>query len=178
MAETALQKGRARALAIAKRVEFLPLFMLRLDMGLVFAFSGWGKLHSLDKVAKFFADLGIPAPAAQAMFIACLELVGGVCLILGIGTRAFAGLLACTMVVAMKTAILPGFKTDDGLAAAWNGADGAGHHSGAWLVAYVSKLAATDEFTYMLVLGAILILGPGRAAIDRFLARKIDPNEA
>jgi putative oxidoreductase len=76
----------------------------RLVVGEAFILTGLGKWKDLDGVTALFNRNGIPAPRANAVFIATLELVGGVCLMLGFGTRAFSLLLSATMVVALMTA--------------------------------------------------------------------------
>jgi putative oxidoreductase len=76
----------------------------RLVVGEAFILTGLGKWKNLDGVTALFTKIGIPAPRANAVFIATLELVGGACLMLGFGTRAFSLLLSATMVVALMTA--------------------------------------------------------------------------
>jgi putative oxidoreductase len=76
------------------------LLAVRLYWGWQFAQTGWGKLHHLDKVTAYFASLNLPLPAASAPFIALLELVGGVLLILGLGSRAIGLLLSINMLAA------------------------------------------------------------------------------
>src|SRR5438128_1127868 len=44
----------------------LALLLLRVSVGVVFAQTGWGKLHHLDDIIEFFRGLGIPAPQLQA----------------------------------------------------------------------------------------------------------------
>ena len=56
------------------------------------------------RFADFLASLGVPFPAAQAPFVAGLEFVGGICLVLGLLTRLMGLGLAATMVVALLTA--------------------------------------------------------------------------
>jgi hypothetical protein len=57
-------------------------------------------LQHLPKVANFFATLGIPAPAFAAVAISWLELIGGIGLALGLGSRFWELLLAGDMFVA------------------------------------------------------------------------------
>ena len=65
------------------------------------------KLHAVPDVTQYFASLGIPAPHAQALLVSLVEIGGGILLVLGLGTRHAALLLAGVMVVAIWTAKLP-----------------------------------------------------------------------
>lgn len=82
----------------------LAPFLTRVVLGVSFIQTGYGKLGSLDDVASFFAQLGIPLPYANAAFIASVELFGGIALVLGLWTNLAAALLSSTMVVAILTA--------------------------------------------------------------------------
>jgi uncharacterized membrane protein YphA (DoxX/SURF4 family) len=95
---------------ILDRLQPLGLLLLRFLLGAIFLRTGWGKFQHLDKVAAFFASLGIPAAKIQAPFVACIELVGGVALILGAGVRIFSALLIGVMAVALATAVIPGLE--------------------------------------------------------------------
>jgi putative oxidoreductase len=135
-------------LALARtRLAFLPPLLARITLGVLFMGTGWGKVHSLDKVAEFFAELGIPAPAFQAAMVSWIELVGGALILVGFAARSAAVPLAVSMVVALITA----------KASEIHGA---------------SDLFGTVEFTYFVMLVWIAIVGPGPMALDRLLARK------
>ena len=98
----------------------------------------------------FFASLGIPFPHANAILVAGMETAGGVLLILGLGSRLTALLLAGDMVVAYLTA------------------------DRAALLAIFSdppKFFGADPFTFLFASLLILILGPGGASIDALIAR-------
>jgi len=86
------------------RLSSLPPALARLALGIVFVQSGWGKLHSLERVTAYFQELGIPLASIQAPFVATIELVCGALLVVGLGTRLVALPLAGTMVVAILTA--------------------------------------------------------------------------
>jgi putative oxidoreductase len=83
----------------------LALLLLRVGFGL-----GMALAHGLPKVLALVAGdpsfpqgvarLGFPYPLAFAWISALTELVGGVCIALGLLTRVFAGLNAFNMVVA------------------------------------------------------------------------------
>ncbi|MEQ1736738.1 MAG: DoxX family protein, partial [Rhodoglobus sp.] len=88
----------SRVRSISERVQWLPPLVLRIVLGVTFTLAGWGKLHNLDKITAYFASLGIPAASIQAPMIATLELVGGLLLIAGLGTRVVSLLLMSTLV--------------------------------------------------------------------------------
>ncbi len=104
---TAIVTFRARTTAATRRIDWLPPLLIRLVLGVTFVLTGWGKLHNLDNVIKFFESLGIPAAGVQAPFVATVELVGGLLLLAGFGTRVAAALLTAVMAVAIYTAIWP-----------------------------------------------------------------------
>lgn len=79
-------------------------FVIRLALGAVFMYHGYGKLTGLDMTAGFFGKLGIPMPGVMAVFIACVEFFGGALMILGLAVRPVAVLLAGTMIVAILKA--------------------------------------------------------------------------
>src|SRR5690348_13098104 len=90
--------------AVLKLLAHAVPLATRLVFGHAFILTGIGKLKNFDRTVEFFSGLGIPFPAANAGFVGVLELVGGVALVLGLGTRIFAALLSSTMVVALLTA--------------------------------------------------------------------------
>ena len=81
---------------------FLPA--VRLYWGWQFVQTGRRKMHHIAKVTGFFTSLNIPFPAANGHFISGLELVGGLLLIVGLGSRFISLLLARNMMVAYWTA--------------------------------------------------------------------------
>jgi putative oxidoreductase len=89
---------------IASSFQSLLLLAVRLYWGWQFAQTGWGKLHHLPKVTDFFASLGIPASGFMAPAVSWLELIGGIGLTLGVGSRFWGFLLAGDMLVAYLTA--------------------------------------------------------------------------
>jgi putative oxidoreductase len=77
--------------------------VLRVVLGLIFAVHGAQKVFvfGLDGTAGFMAKVGVPLPMVAALVVMAVELVGGLALILGLGTRVAAALIAIDMVVAM-----------------------------------------------------------------------------
>jgi putative oxidoreductase len=134
-------------LARLDRLSWLPPLLARLALGIVFVQTGWGKLHSLDQVTAFFQSLGIPAASIQAPFVAGVEFVGGLCVLVGLGTRFAAVPLAGTMVVAILTAQL---KNVHG----------------------VGDLAGLVEVAYLLLFAYLAIGGAGRVSVDHWIAQR------
>ena len=152
-APTSMQRAAQLALAIAGALAFLPPLLTRLVVGWGFHVTGHGKISDLSKVTGFFTDLGIPFPGANAAFVSYLEFIGGLCLVLGLGTRIFAFLLSGSMVVALLTADRETF---------------------------VSKLPSdiTDvtSFVYLLFLVWLVVYGPGPVSLDYFLGKWLGLN--
>src|SRR5271166_2971146 len=127
------------------------LLFVRLYWGWQFAVDGWGKLHNLSKVIEYFSSLGLPAPGPTATFVSILELVGGVLLALGLGSRLIALLLTVNMTMAYITgdreALLSIFSDPD-------------------------KFSAAAPFTYLMASLLILIFGPGRFSLDHLIEKR------
>ncbi|MFG0214461.1 DoxX family protein [Brevibacillus porteri] len=98
---------------MSNRFEWSAL-ILRVIAGLTFAIHGVVKFQmGLENVAGFFGTMGLPAFIAY--LVAFLEVVGGIALILGLGTRVFAGALSVVMIGAIFTAKLAaGFLGGEG----------------------------------------------------------------
>ncbi|HZD32087.1 MAG TPA: DoxX family protein [Candidatus Angelobacter sp.] len=126
------------------------LLFVRLYWGWQFVVDGWGKLHNLAKVTEYFGSLGLPAPGPTALFVSVLELVGGVLLALGLGSRLIALLLTANMTVAYITgdreALLSIFSDPD-------------------------KFSAAAPFTYLMASLIVLTFGPGKFSLDFLVER-------
>jgi putative oxidoreductase len=151
MANIAIDRIRAlreRALSTLDGLRWLALLLGRLAVGLLFMSTGWGKVHNIPKVTAFFESLHIPAPGFHAVLVGYSELLCGTALVLGLFSRLATIPLIVSMIVAILTAKLPNMHG-------------------------IFDLIEADEFTYLIVLVMILILGPGRAAVDHVIARKM-----
>jgi len=68
----------AGLLKCLSQLEWLPILLVRLSVGLLFFESGRGKLFvKLDELMEFFVKLGIPFPHFNAVFVSTVEFVGG-----------------------------------------------------------------------------------------------------
>jgi putative oxidoreductase len=128
---------------------FLAPLLTRLVIGHAFFLTGSGKWENFDRTAEFFASLGIPAARANAGFVALLELVGGLCLIAGLGTRVVSFLLSSTMVVALLTADRESFVNSLG-----------------------SDLTSVAPVPMLLFLIWLLLYGPGKISLDHLIFRR------
>jgi putative oxidoreductase len=126
-------------------IGWLSPVLLRVAVGVTFISSGWGKLHDLEQVTRYFESLGIPGAGVQAPMVSAIELVGGALVLVGLGTRFAAALLAGVMAVATATAI-------------WPQSDG--------VVAFLGSL----EVVYLFVLAHLVIHGAGAASLDHVIA--------
>jgi putative oxidoreductase len=118
--------------------------------------TGWGKLHNLAKVTEFFTSLGIPLPGVNAPVIVGLEFLGGILIILGLGSRLVALLLTCDMVVAFvaadREALFSIFSDPD-------------------------KFYAAAPYTFLVAFLIVLIFGPGRFSLDALLSKRVSGAE-
>ena len=84
----------------------VALLILRVVIGATFFLYGWNKLTGDGGVAGvtgFLGSIGIPAAGIMAPILIAVEILGGLALILGLGTRLAAILLALVMIIAIVT---------------------------------------------------------------------------
>ncbi len=82
----------------------LGLFLLRLAVGVMFVYHGYGKLTNIDQTAGFLGMLGFPASTFFAYVLGLTEFLGGLMLIAGVATCGAAVALSIAMIVAILTA--------------------------------------------------------------------------
>ena len=132
------------------------LLIVRLYWGWQLVQSGWGKLHHLARVTDFFASLNIPLPAVSATFVSGLEFVGGLLLILGLGSRVIGLLLTVNMLVAYWTAdreALTSVFSDPG------------------------KFYNADPYTFLFAALMVLVFCPGNFSLDYLIGRYLQRRE-
>lgn len=64
----------------------VALTAVRVVLGLILAYHGWGKVTG-DYAVGFFGNVGIPLPQVLGPLVSILELLGGVALVAGLFTR-------------------------------------------------------------------------------------------
>jgi len=145
-----IYNGFARA---ASTLQSPFLLAVRLYWGWQFAQTGWGKLHNISHVIEFFTSLNIPFPTLNAYATASLEGVGGVLLLIGLGSRLIALPLTIEMSVAYLTA------------------DREALHS---IFSDPGKFYTADTYTFFFASLLILVFGPGKIAIDTLVRNWAD----
>lgn len=124
------------------------LLALRLLYGGLFVQTGLGKLTHLARTAGFFESIGLPAPALMAALVGATELVGGVLLLAGLGTRFAAAALTTVMLTAFATA----------------------HASEAFQS--IEKFMEQAPFSFLVSTVILLAFGAGRLSVDAWLGRR------
>ncbi len=130
------------------------LLLVRLYWGWQFIQTGWGKVNNIPRITEYFTTLGIPFPGLTAHFIAGLELVGGILLVLGLASRLIALLLTINMLVAYITADREALFS---------------------VISNPDKFYAAAPYTFLIASLIVLIFGPGKFALDAWVAAKNAP---
>ena len=120
------------------------LTLIRWSSAVVFIVFGLGKFVDHASETASFNGYGLPEPAAFVDLIGILELVAGLLLLIGLGSRAAAALLACDMVGAV---VLSG-------------------------ILHGETISLTLAPALLLAMLMLVVLGPGRASLDGLAAAK------
>jgi putative oxidoreductase len=139
----------AQFLKIVTALQSPVLLLVRLDWGYQFWESGWAHWNNMPDFVKMFEGLGIPLPSLNAHFIAILEAGGGILLVLGLGTRVIALLLAGDMFVAFITAEREALKS---------------------IFSDSDKFFNASPHTFLFVALILLAFGPGKISLDHLIA--------
>jgi putative oxidoreductase len=138
--------------AVARRLAWLAPLIARVSIGWLFVSTGWGKLHNLQGIIDYFTELGIPYPQYQAPFASANELVCGLLVLVGLGTRIASIPLIIVMFVAIKTA-------------QWQNVDS------------FAAFFGLTEWAYVAIFAWLAIAGPGPISLDRLIASAMNRQE-
>jgi uncharacterized membrane protein YphA (DoxX/SURF4 family) len=126
--------------------------VLRVLVGLTFLLTGLPKVQNLAGFTGFVASLGFPAPGVFAAVVVALEVIGGLLLIVGLGTRWISALYMVEMLITTLMVKLPnvGFIAEQG------------------------KPGVGAELDLLLLAGAFILLthGSGPLSIERNVLRR------
>jgi putative oxidoreductase len=124
------------------------LLAVRLYWGWQFWQTGLGKARNIPRVTDYFTSLGVPAPAFNAHFIAWLEVIGGILLLLGL----FSRLIAFPLVIDMIVAYILGDR--EALGAVFSDP---------------SKFYGATPYTFLFASLLVLFFGPGKFSLDTLI---------
>ena len=130
------------------------ILLLRVLVGWVFLSEGIQKLlFPATLGVGRFVKIGIPVPQFSAPFVGIVELVCGALVIVGLFTTWAAILLLIDIAVAISTTKIPMLV-----------------HSGFWAAMHEAR----TDFSMLLGLASILLLGSGRFSFDGRRAHPLD----
>lgn len=138
---------------VGARVQPVLLLVIRLYWGWSFLLTGKGKLLNLEKTTAFFTELNLPLPKINALAAGATECVGGLLLLIGLGSRFASAALVFTMSVAYATA------HRDELGQIFSDTD---------------KFTEAAPFLFLLASVIVFAFGPGRLSVDALLGKKTD----
>ena len=129
------------------------LLAIRVVMGPMLAYHGWKKLDGgVEKFVATVDRLGFPLPELLARATIMIELIGGICLAVGLLTRLWAALATIQFLL-----IVAQVKWDVGVFSQ-------GGRSGFEI-----------DLMYAATAAALLLAGPGLLALDHRLGLESDP---
>lgn len=183
-------------LTVIKQLEGLAPLTLRLYLAPVLIQAGYNKISHFSDTAAWFGNpdwgLGLPMPEVMAALASGTELIGGILLLLGLGTRLVAIPMMVTMLVAAFAVHWPNgwlaiadggswlandrvLEAGEKLAAAKSLLQQHGNYE--WLTSSGNFVILNNgiEFaiTYFIMLLALLTLGGGRyTSLDYVIAKR------
>ena len=137
--------------------------LLRLMAGSVFLWEGILKFVYANQGVGRFTKLGFPFPDFTASFVGGLEIVGGLLIVLGLGTRIVAVPFLIEMVVAMLSTKIGLYLGTSPLPL-----PPSPPLTGFWAVLHEVR----SEYAQLLTVSFLLWAGPGPWSLDALVARK------
>jgi putative oxidoreductase len=135
------------------RLRPVALLILRVSLGAIFLLHGLDKFDvGIEMIEGMFTQWGVPAPGVTAPLVAVLEIVGGLALILGAGTRVAAAVLSLVLLGAIFYV-----KADLGV------------------ISTEPMPGAEVDLALLGGLIAVLVIGPGSLSVDGALG--LEPSE-
>lgn len=142
---------------------YSAIILIRLFAGLTFIGEGILKFIFPSMGVMRFTLIGFPLPELTAYSIGVLEIVGGICLLLGLFNNLFALLFAAEMAVAFLTTKIAMFLGTSPLPL-----PPVPPQTGFWAVVHESR----DDYTLFLSMIFLMIAGPGKLALDRCCSKR------
>jgi len=136
-------------------------FLLRLMAGSVFFWEGIMKFVFVNQGVGRFTKLGMPFPELTANFVGSLEIVGGLMVVFGIGTRLIAIPFIIEMIVAMLSTKISMYLGTFPLPL-----PSSPPQVGIWAVLHEIR----SEYAQIIIMIFLLLNGPGPISVDKHLA--------
>ena len=131
--------------ALGSSFQSLLLLVIRFYWGWQFFLTGKGKLADLSRPTQFFASLRIPAPHLNAVVVSTTECVGGLLLLLGLGSRFITPIFIFEMIIAYATSEREALHA---------------------IFSHPDKFLGADPFLFLFASVIVFVFGPGRFALD------------
>jgi len=106
----------------------------------------------IPKITEFFTSLNLPLPAFTAQFVAGVEFIGGILLILGLLSRFTGLVLSVNMFVAYWTADHEALKS---------------------IISDPGKFYIADPYTFLFASLMVMIYGAGIFSLDKVIASRL-----
>jgi len=136
------------------------ILLLRLMAGGVFFWEGILKFVYVNQGVGRFTKLGIPFPEYSSFFVACLEIVGGLMFVTGLGTRLISVPFIGEMIVAILSTKISLYLGTSPLPL-----PPAPPKIGAWAVLHEIRADYAQIMTSIF----LLLNGPGKWSLDALL---------
>lgn len=132
------------------------LLAIRLYWGWQFFEDGKGKFINHETVTGYFDSLHIPFPSFNAYLTAGTQCLGGLLLLIGLGSRLVCLPLIFVMIMAYLTAEIDKVKA---------------------IFSNPDKFVTADPFLFMFACIIVLAFGPGKFSVDALLAKKFSAKD-
>ena len=152
----------SRTIRQLNELQWIALFLSRVAIGFFFVMSGYNKffVQGIGHLRDEFIEYGIPFPLMNAWLDAGVQLIGGIALIIGLGTRFWSTAVGFAMIVASVTVTIPDVIKND-IAKADSS------------LLFWGWYYYRPEPVYLTVFLLLIFFGPGKMSLDHLLARKL-----
>jgi putative oxidoreductase len=133
--------------------QWLGALIARLAVGLLFFFSGRGKIfipERLEQMRETLVAAGVPFANANAIVVSTVEFVFGLFLILGWITPLACTMLGGVMIVAIVTSAIKSIKAPP-------------------VLGWLSEFLYLPEVLYLVILFWLFLSGPGWFSLDHLI---------
>jgi len=143
-------------------LQWVALLLSRVAIGFFFFMSGYNKffVQGIGHLRNELIEYGIPFPLLNAWLDAGVQLLGGLAIIVGLGTRFWSVAIGFAMILASVTVTIPDVINKD-IARAENS------------LLFWGWFYYRPEPVYLTVFLLLIFLGPGKVILDHWMAYKL-----